>query len=92
MSLEYEPSSELLHISAKQFFLSAGDKAAALCVLVEMVEHGGAAAAPLAANIVAACLTYAQVFKPPWRQLKGKSLFNLPQMPPDFCGIGMGVD
>ena len=27
-----------------------------------MVEHGGAAAAPLAANIVAACLTYAQVF------------------------------
>ena len=43
--------------------MSAGDKAAALCVLVEMVEHGGAAAAPLAANIVAACLTYAQVFR-----------------------------
>jgi len=38
----------------------AGDKSAALCVLVELVEHGGAAAAPLAANIVAACLTYAQ--------------------------------
>jgi hypothetical protein len=38
----------------------AGDKTAALCVLVELVDHGGAAALPLLPNIVAACLQYAQ--------------------------------
>ena len=29
---------------------------------------------------------------PPWRQPRGKSEVNLPQMPPDSGGICMGVD
>ena len=29
---------------------------------------------------------------PPWRQPRGKSYFNLPQMPPDSSGICVGVD
>ena len=30
--------------------------------------------------------------EPPWRQPRGKSYVNLPQMPPDSGGICMGVD